>query len=183
MEWRRSLLSTGRPFWPGTSAGCGRRFSPELREVDGVDDVMQAVAARQRRLDSRPLCWTLNKAGPLALPAGGLADVAIPPPRFDAAAAELTGSYARSPAAGHDTHADGPLAWLMADERQRLTRAALDRLPQQDAEILLLKYTENWSYRELAAHLGIGASAVESRLHRARGRLRRELTNLNLSGD
>jgi RNA polymerase sigma-70 factor (ECF subfamily) len=45
-------------------------------------------------------------------------------------------------------------------------------LSPRDAEILLLKYTEDWSYRELAAHLGISESAVEARLHRARGRLR-----------
>ena len=36
----------------------------------------------------------------------------------------------------------------------------------------MLKYTEDWSYRALAEHLGISESAVETRLHRARGRLR-----------
>ena len=46
------------------------------------------------------------------------------------------------------------------------------RLSGRDAEILLLKYTEDWSYRELAAHLGVSESAVEARLHRARQRLR-----------
>ena len=40
----------------------------------------------------------------------------------------------------------------------------------------MLKYTENWSYRQLVEHLGISNSAVESRLHRARQRLRDELT-------
>lgn len=65
-----------------------------------------------------------------------------------------------------------PLAWLLQDERRELVRLALTRLPPRDAEILLLKYTEDWSYRELAAHLGIGESAVEARLHRARQRLR-----------
>ena len=45
-------------------------------------------------------------------------------------------------------------------------------MPPRDAEILLLKYTEEWSYRELAVHLGVSESAVEARLHRARGRLR-----------
>ena len=53
-----------------------------------------------------------------------------------------------------------------------MVRAALQRLPRRDAEILLLKYTEDWSYRELAAHLGVSESAVEARLHRARTRLR-----------
>jgi RNA polymerase sigma-70 factor (ECF subfamily) len=68
--------------------------------------------------------------------------------------------------------AQDPLDALLKDERRALVREALERLPRRDAEILLLKYTEDWSYRELAAHLGVGESAVEARLHRARKRLR-----------
>jgi RNA polymerase sigma factor (sigma-70 family) len=70
-----------------------------------------------------------------------------------------------------DDQAD-PLAWLLADERRRLVREALGQVPARDAEILLLKYSENWSYREIASRLGIGESAVEARLHRARAKLR-----------
>ena len=55
--------------------------------------------------------------------------------------------------------------------------AALARLTGQESEILLLKYTEDWSYRDLARHLGISETAVESRLNRARGRLRAELSS------
>jgi RNA polymerase sigma-70 factor (ECF subfamily) len=69
-----------------------------------------------------------------------------------------------------------PLDWLIRDERRRLVREALDRLAPRDAEILLLKYAEGWSVRELAARLGVGPAAVEARLHRARGRLRAELS-------
>jgi RNA polymerase sigma factor (sigma-70 family) len=58
------------------------------------------------------------------------------------------------------------------DERRGLVREALARLSRRDAEILLLKYTEDWSYRDLASHIGISESAVEARLHRARKRLR-----------
>lgn len=68
-----------------------------------------------------------------------------------------------------------PLQWLLADERQRLVRQALLRLPPKDRELLLLKYTEDWSYVEIADHLGLTLSAVEARLHRARSRLRVEL--------
>jgi RNA polymerase sigma-70 factor (ECF subfamily) len=73
-----------------------------------------------------------------------------------------------------------PLAWLLADERRKLVRQAIARLPPRDAEMLLLKYTEDWSYHQLAAHLGISHSAVETRLHRARARLRAELAALNV---
>jgi RNA polymerase sigma-70 factor (ECF subfamily) len=74
-----------------------------------------------------------------------------------------------------DHHEPDPLEWLLADERRRLIRQALLRLNDRDREILLLKYTEDWSYQQMATHLGISESAVEARLHRARGRLRREL--------
>jgi RNA polymerase sigma factor (sigma-70 family) len=68
-----------------------------------------------------------------------------------------------------------PLAWLLRAERAALVRAALERLPSRDAEVLLLKYAEGWSAPELAGRLGLGLSAVEARLHRARQRLRAAL--------
>jgi RNA polymerase sigma-70 factor (ECF subfamily) len=68
-----------------------------------------------------------------------------------------------------------PLDWLLADERKAMIRKALARLPRRDAEILLLKYTEDWSYRDLAEHLGLSTSAVEARLHRARQKMRKAL--------
>lgn len=74
-----------------------------------------------------------------------------------------------------------PLQWLLADERAELLRRALGRLTRRQRELLLLKYTENWSYRELAEHLGISPSAVEARLHRARGRLREELAKWDMT--
>jgi len=73
-----------------------------------------------------------------------------------------------------------PLQWLIAEERRGLVRRALAQLSPRDAEILLLKYTENWNYHQIAAHLGISHAAVEARLHRARARLRQELTALNV---
>ena len=73
-----------------------------------------------------------------------------------------------------------PLGWLLAAERRTLIRKAMQQLNPRDAEMLMLKYTENWSYSQIAEHLGITHAAVESRLHRARQRLRRELANLNV---
>jgi RNA polymerase sigma-70 factor (ECF subfamily) len=68
-----------------------------------------------------------------------------------------------------------PLGWLIRDERARLVREALRRLPPGDAEILLLKYAENCTGPELAARLGVSLVAVEARLHRGRRRLRAAL--------
>jgi RNA polymerase sigma factor (sigma-70 family) len=74
-----------------------------------------------------------------------------------------------------------PLDWLLVEERRTQVRQAMSRLPRRDAEILLLKYTENWSYRAMAEHLGVSPSAIETRLHRARHRLRSELAALNVT--
>ncbi len=79
-----------------------------------------------------------------------------------------------------DNRQPDPLSWLLSEERRGKVRAALRRLPPRDAEILLLKYTEEWSYRELSDRLGVSESAVEARLHRARQRLRVELTALDV---
>lgn len=69
-----------------------------------------------------------------------------------------------------------PLDWLMAREKSRLIRDSLNGLPPRDAEVLLLKYQEGWSYAEIAERLGVSRRAVESRLHRARQKLRGRLS-------
>ena len=87
----------------------------------------------------------------------------------------VDGRYAalRGAGVGGESSPDrDPLDWLLCVERRELVRAALLRLARRDAEILLLKYTEDWTYRELADRLGVSESAVEARLHRARQRLR-----------
>lgn len=151
-----------------------------LREPEGVEDVMQAVAVAA--IEQRSPLVDMSKVAPwlyrLAVwqtliyrrRAGRRRKLVE---RAGAASAISDGADRR-----HD-----PLAWLLADERRQLVRLALERLPRQDAEILLLKHTEDWSYRELAAHLGITEKAVEARLHRARARLRNELALCRPDGE
>ncbi len=69
-----------------------------------------------------------------------------------------------------------PLDWIMAEEKRGEVRQALNGLKPQDREILTLKYTENWSYVEIAKHLGVKVNTVEYRLMKARKRLRTILT-------
>ena len=94
---------------------------------------------------------------------------------------KLTDRYAqrRRPTEADNRETD-PLEWLLADERRKMIHIALERLAKRDAEILLLKYTEDWSYQDLAKHLGITQSAVQARLHRARARLRSKLAALEV---
>ncbi len=91
----------------------------------------------------------------------------------------LTGHYARK-VRDEGASSSDPLGWLLLDERSALVRSALATLPARDAEILLLKYTEHWSCRDLAGHLGQTEAAVESRLHRARAKLREALAGSNV---
>lgn len=54
-------------------------------------------------------------------------------------------------------------------------RDALDRMPEDDAEIIRLTYWENLSSEEVAGVLRLNPSTVRSRLSRARQRLRESL--------
>jgi RNA polymerase sigma-70 factor (ECF subfamily) len=65
--------------------------------------------------------------------------------------------------------------WLLRKEDQSHLRQSLERIPRSDREILLLKYSENWSYRELADRLGVTVKTIEYRLLRARDALREQL--------
>jgi RNA polymerase sigma factor (sigma-70 family) len=87
----------------------------------------------------------------------------------------------RQPSADGAVHESDPLTWLLADEQRVMVRAALKKLPPRDAEIMLLKYSEDWSYQQLAEHLGLSVSAVEARLHRARQKMRQALRRLDPS--
>jgi RNA polymerase sigma-70 factor (ECF subfamily) len=71
-----------------------------------------------------------------------------------------------------------PLSWLLLDERRRLVGDALRRLPPRDAQLLSLKYAEGCTARDLAARLGVTVGTIETRLHRARHRLRAELAEM-----
>ncbi len=72
-----------------------------------------------------------------------------------------------------------PLEWLLSIERHTQVRYAMRQMRPADAEILLLKYAQNWNYHKIADHLGISHSAVEARLHRACARLRKELVSFH----
>lgn len=75
-----------------------------------------------------------------------------------------------------ESGSETPLEWIMAEEKRSEVRKALQNLKPQDREMLVLKYTENWSYTDLANHLGVKIKTVEYRLLKARKRLRTLLT-------
>lgn len=66
------------------------------------------------------------------------------------------------------------VAGEIADLRGRL-REALDRLPDPQRQIVVMKDIHGWSHAEIAESAGISVTAAKVRLHRARARLARML--------
>lgn len=60
---------------------------------------------------------------------------------------------------------------------ERLARA-LDRLAMDERQCLLLRLLEGFSYKEIAATLGLPLGTVMSHVHRARAKLREQLSTL-----
>lgn len=54
-------------------------------------------------------------------------------------------------------------------------RSALDRLPDSQRNVVVMKDIYGWSHQEIADSMGISVTAAKVRLHRARARLARDL--------
>jgi RNA polymerase sigma factor (sigma-70 family) len=76
----------------------------------------------------------------------------------------------------------GPSYRAVEDERSGLLRAALASLSIREREVVMLASWEGLAPREIAAVLGVPASVVRVRLHRARKRLKRALAGSGDSG-
>ena len=71
-----------------------------------------------------------------------------------------------------------PVERVLAAEKQEQVRTAMQQLDELDRQILMLKYSEGWSYRQLAEHMGIKEDTVEYRLMKARKNLRSRLARV-----
>ena len=74
-----------------------------------------------------------------------------------------------------DTRAPGPEEALELEALREAVRRAVEELPDNYREAVALRFGLGLSYRECARQLKIGVSALESRLHRAKARLRNAL--------
>jgi RNA polymerase sigma-70 factor (ECF subfamily) len=63
----------------------------------------------------------------------------------------------------------------VAEKRRELVQAALRRLPEKYQVILALRDMQELSYEEISRILGLSPGTVDSRLHRARQKLREKL--------
>ena len=68
--------------------------------------------------------------------------------------------------------APGPAAVAEATELRTRLATALNTLPEQQREVVLLHDLEGWKHREIADRLGLPAGTVRSHLHHARRKLR-----------
>lgn len=65
-----------------------------------------------------------------------------------------------------ESAADSPDVLLMEKERRELLRQTLDSLPDQAREIVVLRFFERMSAREIAEVVGSTEGAIRTRLHR-----------------
>jgi len=165
LDWTAILLAHDR--W------LRRVVTARVQERQAVDEVMQEVALS-----------AVAQRSPLVEPGrliGWLYQLAVRQAliyrRKAGRRRALVGRYAHQQATGEQDPSPTPLGWLLHDERRSLVQQALLRLPPRDADLLVMKYAEGWSAREMAERLGLKTTAIEARLHRARQRLRAELAD------
>jgi RNA polymerase sigma-70 factor (ECF subfamily) len=77
-----------------------------------------------------------------------------------------------------DSRAPNPEEVVLQNDSGTLVRKALEKLPPNFREVLILRELEGMSYREIAEITGMPAGTVMSSLSRARDRLRQILTGL-----
>ena len=85
-------------------------------------------------------------------------------------------SLGREEASEPSDHAEGIEDTLIAGERRNQVRTAIERLPGEFRETLILRELEGLSYKEIAGVLDVPVGTVMSRLSRARNLLMHDLT-------
>jgi RNA polymerase sigma-70 factor (ECF subfamily) len=73
---------------------------------------------------------------------------------------------------------NGPDGAMEKKDTERIVRAAINSLPDQQRLALLLHRYEGLSYEEIAKVMGVTVASVESRLHRAKQALAKKLLPL-----
>ena len=159
IDWAAALASNGG--WMRTVV------RSRVRDSHATDEVMQEIALAVWQQNSRPT--DASKVAPW------LYRVAIRQTinhrRRSGRLQRLLAGFARN-GAHKETSAANPRDWVLAEEVQQSVAVALEKLSPHDREILLLKYTEGWTYKQLAEQLGVKVKTVEHRLMKARRALR-----------
>jgi RNA polymerase sigma-70 factor (ECF subfamily) len=161
------------------------RLNPRLQaRVDPSDVVQDTLAEADAKLGDyaqrrplpfypwlRRLAWEhlvrLHRRHVVARRRSVRCEEVPPAPLPDASVWELASRLA--------ARGSSPSARLRRDEQRSRVRQALARLGENDREVLVLRYLEDLSPREIAAVLGVTEATVKMRQLRALQRLREQL--------
>jgi RNA polymerase sigma-70 factor (family 1) len=66
-----------------------------------------------------------------------------------------------------ESSTEAPETRLLAEERTRLLKEAIERLPRQCRTVFVLKILQGHSYKEISATLGISIKTIENHMTRA----------------
>jgi len=83
---------------------------------------------------------------------------------------------------GKEKEPANPESILLAAAQSEMVRKAIEKLPPESREVIILREMENLSYKEIADIASIPVGTVMSRLARARSRLQELLSGLMTSG-
>ncbi|MDP6718786.1 MAG: RNA polymerase sigma factor [Pirellulaceae bacterium] len=151
-----------------------------VEDSHAVDDVMQDVSLAVIRQNGHPVDRRKVRSWLYQIVVRRTADHM----RRKYGHRKLVEGYASEQGDGHDDPAAKPGAdWVMAKEQTASLKIALSRLPDDEREMMTLKYTDNWSYRRLAERFGVSERVIEYRLVRAKQQLRTELRFLQDNKD
>ena len=162
IDWRTALSEHQR--WMRTVVGS------RIRDASAADDVMQEIAVAVLQQNARPTDPQKVSAWLYRVALRQTVNYRRRQGRRQRALENYTERCVPNGAPEPN-----PRDWVLGQELRQSVAAALQRLTAHDREILLLKYTEDWSYQQLAEHLGVSVKTVEYRLLRARRALRGHL--------
>lgn len=157
-ERKRRFEDLYRRHMPAVASWAARRADPATAQ----DIVAETFLVAWRRLDELPrqeAPWLLRTA----------ANVLANHERGDRRRSRLTEQLRAHHPEPADTVGD-------PHELDPQLAAALDALPDHERELLLMVALDGFSVRDAAHTLGISAGAARVRLHRARRRIRDDLT-------
>ncbi len=143
-----------------------------LHEMSAIDDVLQEISIAVLKQTNRPR--VVDEVPPW------LYRIAVRKvinyQRQMGRRRRLLDGYTHQQPATENAKDPTPGEWLLKQEQADEVQSALRYLDPGDRQILMLKYAENWGYRDIAKCLGITEKTVEYRLLRARQTLRTILT-------
>jgi RNA polymerase sigma-70 factor (ECF subfamily) len=155
-----------------------------IRHEDDVDDAVQdaflKAFARLDRFDGRSAfyTWLYRIAANTAMDHNKKVRRRPTPLSLDAPAAGSDEGESERRAVNPAHPGPSPVQGAVRSELRARIDAALDSLPPRYREVLVLRELEGLTYEEIARTLNVSRGTVESRLFRARERLRERLRGL-----